>query len=164
MKVTVDYLFSKNKKIGSRFISWGTKHLSKTAVTPSHVATLINERWVFESTLDSGIRVINYKKWLDLNEEVAKIPCTRRVREYSEIKAIYQSVRDKKYDWLGVTYFGCRLFLNKYFGCSMPEVNKWESADKYFCSEAVGIITGQGKYSMKAPVQLLDEFTNGIAV
>ena len=106
MKVKIHYLFSKNKKIGSSFISWGTTHLSNRKNIPSHIALLVNERWVFESTLDTGIRVIPYKKWLEINEEVAKIACDLVKREYSEIKAIYKDIQNKKYDWLGVSFLG----------------------------------------------------------
>jgi len=160
MQVTVDYLFSKNNKIGSRFISWGTEHMSDEPTTPSHIAVLINNRYVFESTLSTGIRVISYKEWLKINQEVAKVPCDNRVREYSEIKAIYKDIRDKKYDWPGILYFGGQIALNKYFDKEISPMNRWESNDKYFCSEAVGKLTGQGKYSMKAPVELLSEFRN----
>ena len=67
MNITLHYLFSKNEKIGSKIIRWATKHLVEAKDVPSHVALLVNERWVFESTLFTGIRVIPYKKWLEIN-------------------------------------------------------------------------------------------------
>ena len=161
MKVTVDYIFSKNNKIGSRFISWGTDHLCEVEETPSHIALLVDERWVFESTLSTGIRVIPYFKWLNLNKEVAKVPCKNRIREYSEIKSVYKIIQNKEYDWPGILYFGFYIFMNRYLSTKIPVDNKWENPDKYFCSEAVGMITGQGRYSMKAPVQLLKGFADG---
>lgn len=153
MKVKVHYLFSRNEKPGSKFIQWGTKHRHNLSVTPSHIALLVNERWVFESTLATGVRVYPYSKWLEINEELDKIPCSKD-REYSEIKAIYKEIQDKKYDWAGVTYFGYRLFLNRYFHNPIPLVNKWDDKDKYFCCEAVARLTGVN-YDMKAPVDLM---------
>lgn len=160
MKVKIDYLFSKNEKIGSKFIQWGTKHLSNRDNVPSHVAILVNGRWVHESTLTTGVRVISYSKWKEMNEEVAAVSCDQKLKDYNELKALYRSIRDKNYDWPGVTYCGYRIFLNKYFGSKMPEVNIWEDEDKYFCCEAVAKLTGMGNFSMKAPVELLDELSN----
>lgn len=158
MKVDVHYLFSRNKKIGSKLISWGTKHLQpEISDTPSHIAILINNRWVHESTLDSGVRVISYTKWLEINEEIDKIQCPIGPRDYSEIKTIFKEIKGNKYDYLGVTYLGISLGANKFLGTSIPETNKWESKDKYFCCEAVEKLTGLNSTSMKAPVQLMVE-------
>lgn len=161
MKVTVHYLFSKNKKIGSKIISWGTKHLEKTPVTPSHIAILVNNRWVHESTLETGVRVLSYNKWKSINQEIAKIPCEKEFRDYSEIKKVYKEIKNKKYDWSGVVYLGFYVFLNKVFKTTIPKVNKWNNPDKYFCCEAVEKITGIESTEMKAPVNLLSEFDNG---
>lgn len=157
MKVKVHYLFSKNKKIGSRIISWGSRQLTKRKNVPSHIAILVNERWVFESTLESGVRVISYVKWKEINEEVAKIPCTNIYREYSEIKYIFKEIKGKKYDWYGVSYLGLCLVPNKLFKTSLPKENKWEKKDRYFCCEAVEKLANLSNSSMKTPVQLLDE-------
>ena len=158
MKVKVEYLFSKRNQIGSKFISWGTKELLALLpdVVPSHVSVLLNGRWVFESTFSTGVRVISYKKWKEINEEVARITC-RKDRKYSEVKKIYQEIRNKKYDWPGVIYFGWRVALKKYFKIPIPKNNKWESEDRYFCTEAVGRLIDNKKYSMTAPVQLLEK-------
>lgn len=163
MKVKVHYLFSRNKKIGSRLIAWGTGHLQDVPTTPSHIAVLVNERWVHESTLETGVRVISYSKWLEINEEVAKIPCAQVYREYSEIKTIYKGIKDKKYDWLGVTYFGCKIGLNKFFGTKIPSKNKWEDPNKYFCCEAAAILTGISDSSMKAPVDMMVELSQPVS-
>ena len=158
MKVKVHYLFSKRDKWGSKLIAWGTDHMSDEPVTPSHIAILVQERWVFESTLESGVRVMSYPKWSELNDEVACIPCAQVYRDYSEIKNIFRDIKGKGYDWLGVMYFAGWIFLNRYMKAAIPGVNKWESQDKYFCSEAVGRLINNERYSMRAPVQLLVEF------
>lgn len=159
MKVKVHYLFSRNELIGSKVIAWGTEHLTDQLVTPSHIATLINDRWVIESTLKTGVRVIPYKRWQEINEQVAKIPCAQEYREYDEIKSIYKGILNKKYDYAGVIYLGIYLCLNKYFGIKMPKENAWHRRSKYFCCEAAEKLTGIGPTSMKAPVQILSEFS-----
>jgi len=159
MIVTIDYVFSKNSKIGSKIIRWSTKHLSNQKNIPSHVAVLVNNRWVFESTLFTGIRIISYKKWLEINTEVNKI--SGKNMEYSKIKLIFKDLKNKKYDWLGIVYFGYRLFLNKFLNKKIPKNNKLQCDNKYFCSEAAGLIRNNNDYSMSAPVQMMEDFKNG---
>lgn len=159
MIISLAYLFSRNNKIGSRLISWGTKSLASTKIVPSHVALLINNKWVFESTLSTGIRIISYQKWLEINEEVRKIPCQSK-RTYGEIKTLFKALEGRSYDYLGVIYFGWRIFLNMLFKLDMPKVNHWQSKNKYFCTEVVGKLLNID-YGMISPVQLmeyLDEF------
>jgi hypothetical protein len=156
MKVSVHYLFSRRDLIGSKTISWGTEHLYKAfEKTPSHVAILINNRWVHESTLDSGVRVMSYEKWLEFNDQLAKIPFVR-VWYYYIIKTLFIAIKDKKYDWAGIIYLGLWMVPSKLFGCKLPENNILENPDKYFCSEVMGYMLG-GNYDMKAPVQILKE-------
>lgn len=160
MKVKVHYLFSKNHKIGSKFICWGTKHLVKQEEC-SHIAILVNNRWVFESTLETGVRIVSYSKWKEINIEIDKIPCIQTHREYSEVKKIFKDIQNKKYDWPGILYLGFYIFLNKYFKINIPKINKWQNNDKYFCCEAVEKLTGINSTEMRVPIQILEEFKNG---
>jgi hypothetical protein len=153
----VHYLFSKNNKIGSKLISWGTKQLYNTEKTPSHIALLINERWVFESTLFTGVRIITYDRWKDINEEVAKYQCPKDNTEFSTIKNLYREIDQKGYDWLGTCFLGVYLALNKFFGITIPQKNYWENENKYFCCEVIAKLTGVNDYAMKAPVNLMVE-------
>ena len=154
MNITLHYLFSKNEKIGSKIIRWATKHLVEAKDVPSHVALLVNERWVFESTLFTGIRVIPYKKWLEINSEVKKIKC-REHREYTKLRAIYDRIKKKKYDWPGIIYFGWFLLLNKITGLPIPKVNKWQSESLYFCSEAIAEVLDMPDHGMKSPAEMM---------
>lgn len=156
MKVTIHYLFSKNDLFGSKLISWGTKHLSVRRNIPSHVAILVQNRWVHESTAQKGVRVISYDKWKTFNQEIAKVSYPLNNIEYQEIKNIFRSIKDKKYDWLGVIYFGFQVALNKFFHKPIPQENKWDDPNKYFCSEAVEKLTKMTSASMTTPIQLLD--------
>lgn len=153
MKVEIHYLFSKNKKIGSKLISWGTGFIEpEVKNVPSHVAILVNNRWVFESTLETGVRRISYKKWLEINEEVDKIGCTQE-RTLSEVIEYFRSISNKKYDYQGIVYFGWRVLLKIIFKLKMPIKNRFNRKNSYFCSEVVGKMTGVD-CQMTAPVSL----------
>lgn len=156
MEITVHYLFSKNKKIGSKIIRWGTEHLESSVAkdeVPSHVAILVNERWVFESTLETGVRRIAYKEWLENNTEVGKYKC-QTPRTLEEVIGYFRSIKDKKYDYYGLTYFGIWIGLNKFFKVKIPKENKWGKDDMYFCCEVMGEMLGLD-YNMTSPVQVM---------
>lgn len=148
-------IFSKNNKIGSRFISWSTQYLGNFQATPSHVAILVNERWVLESTLEAGVRILPYNTWNKLNHEVAKIQITNNIL-FKRIKFLFKKIGVKKYDWPGVIYLGWRIFLNKYFKKPIPTINKWERPNKYFCTEVIGYILDMD-LDMVTPIQLLNK-------
>jgi len=156
MKVSVHYLFSRRDLIGSKTIAWGTGHLyPEFKKTPSHVAILVNNRWVHESTLDSGIRVMSYEKWLEINDEVAKVD-SQVEWDYEQIKVLFRAIKDKKYDWSGIIYLGLWMVPSKLFRSKVPENNILGSPDRYFCSEVMGYMLN-ANYDMKAPVQILKE-------
>lgn len=123
--------------------------------TPSHVAILVNNRWVHESTLDSGIRVMSYERWLELNDEVTKITCEREW-DYENIKTLFRNIKDKKYDYLGVAYLGLWMVPSKLLHIAIPNKNILECPNRYFCSEVMGYMLNDN-YDMKAPVQILKE-------
>lgn len=156
-KVEIHYLFSKNDKIGSVSIRKSTAYLEPQldpdTEVPSHVAILVNNRWVFESTLETGVRRITYEEWKKQNTEVAKYKCTS-TRTLEEIVRYFRSIKDKKYDYCGVVYFGYRVILNKIFGIEIPNINKWNKDDMYFCCEVMGTMLGLD-YQMVAPVQIM---------
>lgn len=154
MKISVDFLFSHNHKIGSKLISWGTKELNTNqSPTPSHVALLVNNKWVFESTLTSGVRIISYKKWNEINTLIAQIPYTVPV-SYADIKVQFKELKDKDYDYLGIIYFAYRILLHKMFHIPIPISNLLNSKNRYFCTEVIGRLT-QTKCEMVSPTQLL---------
>ena len=151
---TVHYLFSTSNLIGSKIIRWGTKHLEpEIKNTPSHVAILVNEKWVFESTLESGVKRISYDKWKEKNKEVGKYKCQTK-RELSEVIDYFRSVNGKKYDYFALIYFSIYVGLNKFFGIKIPKKNKWNRKNSYFCSEVMGEMLGLD-YQMTAPVQIM---------
>lgn len=158
MKVTVDILFAKNDRIGSRLICKFTDHLRKYIKrqrVPSHVALLVNGRWVHESTKDCGVRVISLKKWQKQYTEIARCRYTDCC-QYDTIKSLYKYIRGKKYDWPGVIYLGYRVLLNRWFNCPIPKTNKYNREDRFFCSEVIGKLRSVD-YSMATPVDIMSK-------
>ena len=138
----VDYLFSKNNKIGSKLISWASSFEQlDMGLLPSHVAVLLNDTWVVESTFTSGVRVVPYDKWLDINEELYKVPCSTTDRSSTQILKTATEIWSKSYDWAGIAYFAV-CFVNLIaFKKPLPAENKWENKNRYFCTEYVERLT-----------------------
>jgi hypothetical protein len=156
------YLFSRNKKIGSKIIAWASGLLVKDlAKVPSHMAILIEEEGleplVFESTLDTGVRIVPYENWLKINEECYKIKCCQSWKH----QAVFEKVKaywGKKYDWPGIAYFAWRFFLHLTLKRDFPKENAWQSENKYFCNELGGKFAGYDNYSMVTPAKMCSDF------
>lgn len=156
------YLFSRNHKIGSKLISSASGLLVKDlAKVPSHMAILIEqenyESLVFESTLESGVRIVPYYNWLQINEECYKIACPKQ----NNLENIFSKVQEywgKKYDWLGILFFGLCFLRHYLFNIDFPKENAWQSDDKYFCNELGGEIANYPKYSMVTPAKMCSDF------
>ena len=148
-------LFSRNEKCGSKLISWASskEHLTNVKVPPSHVAVLIDDTIVVESTLSSGVRMLPYNSWSEINEELYKIECDC---PNDDIKGGLELVWGKKYDWMGILYFAWRYLGLILLKKPLPSVNRWQSSSKYFCTEYAGLILGK-KLSMISPAKLCDE-------
>jgi len=156
-RIKLQYMWSKNKKIGSRFISWGTTFLEPNINlkdTPSHIAILVNERWVVESTLENGVRLVPFSWWKKHNTIVKQIPCWDNTRELKEILKVVEEHFALKYDWLGIIYFAWRVLLYILFKTKIPKENRFEHNNKYFCCEVIGKLTGEN-YEMTSPVTMM---------
>jgi hypothetical protein len=159
------YLFSRNNLLGSKLISWASGLLVKELEkVPSHMAILLESKdWpdgiVFESTLTTGVRIVPYKNWKELNEECYKIECKREVI-LEEIVHKIQQYWGKKYDWLGILFFAICFIKHLLFKIDFPKDNAWQSDDKYFCNELGGEISGYSKYSMVTPAKMCLDFLN----
>jgi hypothetical protein len=137
--------------IGSKVIANGSKHLAKDMPKTSHIALLINDRWVHEAT-GHGVLICSYDLWKQRQTEVARIPL--KSREYKEIADQFRSIKDKKYDYPGVFFLGLCI-IPTFLGFKLrPKKNLWESKNKYFCCEVVGYLTGH-YYGMSSPIQIL---------
>lgn len=160
MKVQVHTIFSHNNMIGSKIIAAGTAHLAKSINEHvSHVALLVNNRWVHEATGHSGVRVISYDAWSKLNAEVARVQL--KDMEYQTLADKFRAIQGKKYDYLGILFF-CMVVPFTFIGLPLPKRNLFESKDKYFCCEVIGSLTNQ-YYGMCAPVQILKSLRGSVS-
>lgn len=158
----VQYLFSYKNKVGSKLIRWASRWENTGLENiPSHIAILINNQWVAESTLFTGVRWVPYEAWKKNNFETHKIDCTL---VYEDKRAAFQRTMDKaaelyekKYDWKAIAYFGICFLGNILFKKPMPETNPWQDPDKFICTEFVGYLAMED-YSMKTPAALCKDF------
>lgn len=154
----VYYLFSNNKKVGSKLISWGSSFFSPTKDIkdiPSHAAILIQDGLdgiVIESTMLTGVRIIPYRNWKLINNEVAKIQCRQKVNIAEKISNMW----GKKYDWIGLVSFSYYLIKSLITEEELPKNNKWQRKNSYICTEFVGEIENID-YEMKTPDMMLQE-------
>jgi hypothetical protein len=150
----IDYLFSTNKAIGSKIISWAAKY-EKLGLKepPSHSAVLLNKTIVIESTALSGVRLIPYTKWLAKNKQIDRIPCPKSRASKSVFEELTK-VWGKPYDKKGILFFAYSYLKLILFKKPLPEINGWESKDKYFCTEFVAILSGCSN-SMCSPSKML---------
>lgn len=151
--VSVSIIFSKNDKFGSHLIRIFTDQFNDTLYqTPSHVALLIENRWVFESTAEKGIVITPFEKWSE-NNTACLIKFLGQV-EYAHLKALYRRLEGCKYDWPGVIYLALFVLLNRLFKTSIPAKNCLESRNKYFCTEVIEELIKKD-LSMTTPVELM---------
>jgi len=154
----VEYLFSRNDKLGSRLICWAAKYEElELAQPPSHIGILINDTWVIESTFFTGVRIIPYWKWRQKNLQLHRIPCWQTNRRSKEVLATLLNVWGKGYDWKGITYFAYKYLRLILFGEKLPKQNKWQRPNKYFCTEYAALLTGED-FAMKSPAKICNEW------
>lgn len=160
--IKISYLFSRNKKIGSKIISWASGLLIKDLEkVPSHVAILVGDYFVMESTMISGVRCVPYSSWKKKNEECYKIPCQKIYRSEEEVYEAFESVYNKWYDWPGVVYFAICFAKYFLFKRPFPKQNKWQKDNMFFCTEFAGRLSGYKKYSMTTPAKMCSDFLRG---
>lgn len=133
--------FSRNDKmIGSWLIRWGIGEDFFSLAPVSHFIVIFDEKLVFESNLERGVHISDLAHFRSKNT----IVCSFRLKQelkLQEEEAIYQallkSVVGKSYDLSALLYLGWRVFLKKFFKKPLPENNKFNWNDQFFCVETV---------------------------
>lgn len=155
----IKYLFTNNKLIGSKVIGWGTKYdFQKTEEAPSHAAIMFLDRWVFHANFANGCHFEPYYSFKKKNTVIAslrnkkckisRVECT--LFQDQLIKKVYGA----KYDFRAIGFFIWRIILKKLFGWPIPDKNKWEVEDKWFCNEIYELKLGYD-CSMKTPNDIM---------
>ena len=163
MNVIVSYIFSRNKKMGSKIISWASGLLIKDLEKiPSHMAVLIQlegcpESFVLESTLSTGVRLAPYSTWLEHNELCYSFKSDQKMT-LTDIFEQMNKYWGKKYDWCGIAYFAFCFLRHFLFNSPFPKENAWQSSNRFFCNELGGEISGYENYSMATPAKMCSDF------
>lgn len=158
----IEYVFCKNKKIGSKLIAWGSSlfpnDITNLKQVPSHVGILIDNTFVIEAVIPSGIRIIPYKKWQDINIQLYKIPSKNQAENLNDL--LFE-IWGKKYDFLGILYFGYEMLKHKLFKTQLPHKNKWERENYFFCTEFAARLEGYN-YSMTTPAKMCNDLLESV--
>ena len=154
----IKFLYTKNSKIGSKLIRFASKYRGqKIDDVPSHFSILIYEWLVIESTLGAGVKIGFIGDFLPKHDVLACFRPKNNQREYFQrTKSMTSRIYNKSYDFMGAIYLGFFQMLNTHFGVKMPERNKFDSANRYFCNELYGYISGKDM-SMEHPNSLMLE-------
>lgn len=159
----VEYVFSRRDKWGSKLIAWGSSY-EKLDIKdmPSHVGVLLNGDIVVESTFFSGVRLVPYSEWLQLNEELYRLPCAQEYRSSDDTLKKAFSLWGRGYDWAGIMYFAWSFLMLILFDKPMPKRNLWQKYDKYFCTEFVAMLVDED-FSMSTPAKICDTWLKEMA-
>lgn len=151
----IEYLFSKSRqeKLGSKVIAWGTGKLHPELEPCSHVALKLGPL-IIESTLTKGVNIQPYQEWIKYNKVVHAFLCPKERRAVKVLDTIFAKSWGKKYDYFGILFFAWRVLGFIILKRPLPQINRWESKKRYFCVELVENITGE-KYQMTSPIQLV---------
>jgi len=160
----IEFLFSRNEKCGSKAICLGSSFFKEQITLlddkiPSHVAILLDDVFIIESTLSTGVRIIPISEWLKHNELLYRLPYQSTPVE--TVKDLLFEMYGKKYDWKGIIYFGICMIKYYLFGTKVPLANKWEREDYFFCTEFASRLTGYN-YSMTTPAKMCNDILKGM--
>jgi len=155
----IKYLFTRNDLIGSKLISGVTKRdYQKTSDTPSHFAILFNDRWVLHSNFANGVHIEPYYFFKKRNQVITSLRDTTCKMCAIECQLLFDQLTRKayglKYDWPAILYFAYRIILRWIFKLPIPDKNKWEAEDKWFCNEIFELVIGRD-ISMQTPNDLM---------
>ena len=158
MKEPVSFLYSNNKKCGSKLISWATRdHGQSLQETPSHFSILLYDWLVIESTLAFGLEPKLYSKFKDHNNIIAQFAPKDGKRDAALIaKKTADKNRNANYDFAGALFLGWHAIMRFHFDKPLPKVNRFDSAKDFFCNEIYADLYG-GDVSMKHPNWLMKD-------
>jgi hypothetical protein len=155
----IKYLFTNSDLIGSEAIAWGTKRNGqKIDDTPSHFGILFWDRIVLHSNFANGVHIEPYYFFKKKNKTVRAFQNSICKLSQVECTLMFDQLTRKaygaKYDFLAVLYFAYRIILKKLFNIRIPDKNKWEVENKWFCNELFELEFGQD-LSMRTPNDLM---------
>lgn len=152
-------VFSNNDKIGSKIISWGSAKGIQSTKVPSHFSYVFKETYVLESRLTSGVHADEWENFKSRNKIVAIFDVSEEIEKkhgkwYVYYKNLYKKIINKSYDWKGLLYLAFYQARWKFFNKNIPQSNKKNNPDKYFCVEVFEDLFGEN-ISMYSPYSLM---------
>lgn len=143
-------IFTKNKKLGSKFIRWGLEE------PVSHVAILFDNGFILHSHIN-GVEPVWGKTFLESNEVVFSLSYRKQKSLNREMKLMGELLNkyDKaEYDLGSLAYFVWRGFLRKFFNKPLPEENKWNNKKAFLCSGWATVLIKNKENDMITPYEL----------
>lgn len=134
-----------NSKLFSRAISFFSKQEEdKLENVPSHMALVFGQRFMVEARGADGVHLNFFSTFLKDNE-IIEIYDYKRGNEVGlqDRKLIIEAClkyHGKKYDFIGVLWFAFYIIRKWAFGTPLPEENKWDGENRFFCSELMSFI------------------------
>lgn len=155
----IKYLFTNSNLTGSKIISGATKRdYQKTSDTPSHFAILFNDRWVLHSNFANGVHCQPYYYFKKKNQVISSLRKNECDLSHIECQLLFDQLVKKayaaKYDYWAIAFFAYRIILNWLFKWPIPDKNKWEVSDKWFCNELFELVLDKD-LSMQTPNDLM---------
>lgn len=160
-KQPIQFLFTNNSKIGSKIISHVTREPEqRVCEAPSHFSILLWDWLIIESTMLWGVKPKLYTEFLEHNNLLASFMPHDDSKKAAQIaKDVASRNHNAKYDFKAALYMGWHEFLNLYFKTPIPEKNKFDNSNEFFCNELFREFYG-GDVSMKHPNALMREMMN----
>ena len=157
-KEPIKFLFSNNHKIGSRIISGVTRDPGQLIEeVPSHFSILLWEWVIIESTMLYGLKPKLYTEFLEHNKVLASFSPKSDGKNAAQVaKELASRNHNATYDVAAALYLGFYELLNLYFDVRIPEKNKFDNSNEFFCNELFREFYG-GEVSMKHPNALMNE-------
>lgn len=146
--MSVQVLFCSSGSVLSEAIKYFTEE------PVSHVALLVDKKWVVHSNL-RGVHVQIYSNFLKTYDIYAM---TDPVPTDTPIELLLAENSFKGYDVLAILYLGLRFFLKKVLKFRLPKVNLWQSTGMYMCTEWVSFVLEGSEDSTITPYGLYKKY------
>lgn len=130
----VRLLWTKNHKIGSYLIRWGTQG------DCSHFAVEFDDCIIMQSTMLQGVTVVSTNEFMKHNEIVHQISFNTSVdkEELVWVPMVKRFAGKTSYDFKAMAYWAFCVLKQRLFGDTIPVTNKMGDPDKFMCIEVAG--------------------------
>lgn len=127
----MNLLWTKNNKIGSKLIQWGTEG------DCSHFAVEFDDCVVLQSNMLQGVNLVSSNEFYKHNEVMHSINFKLELEcEESVWKPLVKRLAAKtEYDKKAMAYWALQVIKHRITGCEYPNNNKWDDAKKFMCIE-----------------------------